>query len=470
MSALSPRAFLHRLITAFVIAVVVTSVAIVGAYAEAASKVAKVAKVAIDDSVLQAGGNFLLIGSDSRAFVNGSQDSQHFGSAQQQTGQRSDTIMVAHVDARAGTALLVSFPRDLWVAIPGIGNAKINAAFNAGPQRVIETIENDFDIPISHYLEVDFQGFRKMVNALGTIPIYFPAPARDTKSGLSVSRAGCQNLGGDQALAFVRSRYYESFIGGQWQSDPTSDLGRIQRQQYFLRTLAQQTLHAAASSPWKASDLLDSMLASLQRDPKLGLSALRSLAYAFHRAGGVETQTLPVNRQFIDGQDALVLDTTKAAPLLARLRGIGNPTGPNGSAASIDPRSVHVAVENGSGRTGLGARADDALGGLGFSVEGPATNADRSDYAVTEVRYAPGAQALAQFVLSYLGGAGKVVALGSGAPAGADVVLVLGRDYNGLSRPAARSTPKTAPSGTRPSGGSATPATTSPASRPEVGC
>ena len=76
-------------------------------------------------SLLEAGGNYLLIGSDSRAFVNGPQDAQAFGSAQQQTGQRSDTIMVVHIDNRTGTALLVSFPRDLWVAIPGMGSAKI---------------------------------------------------------------------------------------------------------------------------------------------------------------------------------------------------------------------------------------------------------------------------------------------------------------------------------------------------------
>jgi LCP family protein required for cell wall assembly len=468
MSALSPRTFLHRLITAFVLAVVLTTVLIVGAYAEAARKVSKVARVPIDTSVLQSGGNYLLIGSDSRAFVNGAQDAQHFGSAQQQTGQRSDTIMVAHIDDRNGTALLVSFPRDLWVAIPGIGHAKINAAFNAGPQRLIETIENDFDIPISHYLEVDFAGFRKMVNAIGTIPIYFPAPARDTKSGLSVNKAGCQHLDGDQALAYVRSRYYESLVNGQWKSDPTSDLGRIQRQQYFLRTLAQQTLHAAASAPWNANNLLDSMLTNLQRDPKLGLSSLRALAYAFHRAGGIEAQTLPVNRQFINGQDALVLDSAKAAELLARLRGIGNPANAQSAAESVDPHTVHVSVENGSGRTGLGARANDALGGLGFSVVGTATNADRSDYTVTEVRYAPDSAAKARFLLSELGGAGKVVALSGGAAAGTDIVLVLGRDYNGLSRPApkAASTPPTS----RPTSGTAAPSASTATSLPAAGC
>lgn len=467
VKTLSPRMFLHRLITAFVIAVVLSSVAIAGAYAEAAGKVSKISKAKMDTSVLQGGGNYLLIGSDSRAFVDNPQEAQSFGSPQQQTGQRSDTIMVAHIDDKTGTALLVSFPRDLWVSIPGIGNAKINAAFNAGPQRVIETIENDFDIPISHYLQVDFEGFRNMVNTLGTIPIYFAAPARDQKSGLAINRAGCVHLNGDQALAYVRSRYYESLVNGKWVSDPTSDLGRIQRQQYFLRTLASETLHAATAKPWKASSILDAMLSDLQRDPKLGLSSLRALAYAFHQPGGVETQTLPVNRQFEQGQDALVLDTAKAAPLLARLRGIGNPSSSTGP--SVDPGTVHVAVENGSGRNGLGAQAGDALSGLGFSVVGTATNADRSNYSVTEVRYGPGAAAKAQFLLSELGGAGKTVALNGSAPGGADIVLVLGQDYKGLTQSTAKSgtKPTAAPQGT--SGGTGAGATTA-TTVPPVGC
>jgi len=472
MKALSPRAFVHRLITAFVIACLLTTVLIAGAYAEAARKVSKVARANIDTSVLQSGGNYLLIGSDSRAFVDNSQEASQFGSPQQQTGQRSDTIMVVHIDDKTGTALLVSFPRDLWVAIPGIGHAKINAAFNAGPQRVIETIENDFDVPISHYLEIDFEGLRNVVNTLGTIPIYFRYPARDTKSGLSVTQAGCQHLDGDQALAYVRSRYYESLVNGKWQSDPTSDLGRIQRQQYFLRTLSQQTLHAAIKSPWKATDLLDSMLKDISRDPRLGLSSLRAIAYAFHSPGGVETQTLPVNRQFIDGQDALVLDDAKAAPLLARLRGIGNPSagGSSAATASVAPSSVHVAVENGSGQTGLGARVDTALHGLGFSVTGSASNADRSDYTVTEVRYAPGAATKAQFLLSELGGAGKVVALSGSAPGGADLVLVLGRDYKGLTRPPTKKATSTASTGTRPASAATAPGPTSPTTLPAVGC
>ncbi len=473
---MSGRAFLHRFVTAFVISVVLMTGLIAGAYAEAASKVSKVQTVSIDSSVLQAGGNFLLIGSDSRAFVKDPATASHFGSAQQESGQRSDTIMVAHIDASSGTALLVSFPRDLWVAIPGMGHAKINAAFNAGPQRVIETIESNFDVPISHYLQVDFAGFKEMVDKLGTIPIFFAAPARDAKSGLNITTAGCQRLNGDQALAYVRSRYYESFVDGKWRTDPTSDLGRIQRQQYFLRTLAQQTLHAATQAPWKASGLLDSMLKDLQRDPKLGLSSLRALAYAFHRPGGVETQTLPVNRHFFDGQDALELDSAKAAPLLARLRGIGNPGAGGGSTKSVkavDPATIHVAVQNGSGQTGLGKQVNAALQQRGFATVGNASNADRSDYTVTEVRYGSNAKDKAQFLLSQLGGIGKTVELNGKAPSGADVVLVLGTDYHGLTSPATSRTSApaaTAAKGTAAPNGSSAPSPTSATAAAQVGC
>jgi hypothetical protein len=131
---------------------------------------------------------------------------------------------------------------------------------------------------------------------------------------------------------------------------------------------------------------------------------------------------------------------------------------------------VRVAVRNGSGRTGAGSTTLDALKGAGFAVLPPATNADRSDYTISEVRYAPGAgnQNKAKLVLAYLGGAGKVVAL-QGATEGADVVLVVGRDFSTISAPAAR------PPATRgaPSQ-SASPTTGAPApaadALPPVGC
>lgn len=470
MDALSPRLFLRRFFIALLVAVIITSVAIAAAYAQAEKKVASVAEADIDPAVLQKGGNFLLIGSDSRAFVDNAQEAEEFGDRETQTGQRSDTMMVAHVDPGSGTAYLVSFPRDLWVEIPGMGGSKINAAFNAGPQRVIETIESQFDVPISHYLEVDFSGFHKIVDALGTVPIFFPYPARDKVTGLAIPTAGCHQLDGAQALAFVRSRFFEQQINGEWQTDPLSDLGRITRQQYFLRTLASQTLREATNKPWKASSLADTVLENLSRDPKLGFSELRGLAYAFRQPGGVQTVTLPTKRQFIQGQDALVLDEAKAAPVLARLRGAGDAVGKSAVPAGIEPQDVRIAVRNGSGRNGLGATVVESLQELEFAVLPPAANADRSDYVTTEVRYAPGAQAKGQYVLAALGGIGKLVELADGQSEGADVVLVLGQDYQSISRPNATppTTAKPANSGgtAAPDNGAAATTTTVPA----IGC
>src|SRR5476649_2461434 len=163
-SPLSLRAFVHRFFVALVICAVMITGLVVTANIVKQQKISKIAKREIDPKLLTEGGNYLIIGSDTRAFVDSKTDTEHFGSKATQTGQRSDTIMVVHIDPGKHTGILVSFPRDLWVAIPGHGTAKINAAFAfGGPQLTIATIKQDFNIPISHFLEVDFAGFRDIV-------------------------------------------------------------------------------------------------------------------------------------------------------------------------------------------------------------------------------------------------------------------------------------------------------------------
>ena len=440
----SPRSFAGRFALALVLTVAIVVAGIGAVYSYAARKVEKVPTVAIDPAVLSEGGNYLLVGSDSRSFVADEADADRFGSAGAQGGQRSDTIMVAHVDGRKGTGFLVSFPRDLWVDIPGMGEAKINAAFNGGPQRLIETIEKNFDIPISHYLEVDFAGFRSIVDTIGTVPVWFPTPARDQYSGLDIPEAGCHRLDGEQALSYVRSRYYESFENGKWRTDPLSDLSRIERQQAFLRTLMLEVTATAERKPWDAPDVLDAMLANVQRDPELGLGAFRALAYGFRSpGGGIETMTIPATPRQISGQAALVVDDEAAAPILARLRGAGD------TDERAAPGDVRVAVRNGSGRTGVAATTAGALRAAGFVVAGEPGNADRSDYATTEIRYASGSEAKARAVQAALGGAGRLVV--TDAPADADVVLVLGRDGATVGAPSATVPSDTAPSDTAPS-------------------
>ena len=156
-----------------------------------------------------------------------------------------------------------------------------------------------------------------------------------------------------------------------------------------------------------------------------------------------------------------MLDDAKAAPMLARLRGeLDNavPAAPKG----VTPKSVKVAVQNGSGRAHAGGDALTALQGLGFATVTPATNADRSDYAVSEVRYAPGAENKGRLVLAQLGGAGKLVALDA-APGSADVLLVIGRDFGSIAAPTTAA-PHKSSSGTKPA------AAKSPSTAPAAGC
>jgi LCP family protein required for cell wall assembly len=188
--------------------------------------------------------NLLVVGSDTRAGLKPG-ESQQFGTvAQAGGGQRSDVIIIVHVDPPAHKLSLLSIPRDLLVPIAGTGGRnKVNAAFDIGPERLIETIQQNFNIPINHYLLINFDGFRDIVNALGGAKLNFPYPVRDNdngnnNSGLHITRTGCQLLNGDQALALARSRFYQYFKDGRWHyADSIPDLGRIRRQHIFLQVV-----------------------------------------------------------------------------------------------------------------------------------------------------------------------------------------------------------------------------------------
>jgi LCP family protein required for cell wall assembly len=463
-SPLSLRAFGRRVAVACVITCVLLVALWVTAWHEVDAKVAQIRTVPFPQGMLTKGGNYLFIGSDSRAFVKNAAEANAFGSPETETGQRSDTLMVAHIDPGGKTGALVSFPRDLWVDIPDHGSNKINAAFAfGGPQLTVKTLKQDFDIPISHYLEVDFAGFRDIVNAIGTVPVYFPTPARDAYSGLSIAKKGCHHLNGDAALAYVRSRYYEYEKHGEWQYDPLSDLGRINRQQYFIRTLAQAAIQSIVTHPFGASELADKSVAALTRDKALKTGDLKKLVRAFKSTDpkAFPMMTLPATNGYEDGQSVLLLDDAAAAPALARLRGEGGPE----ALPKVAPASVHLTVENGSGVSGAAGGALDQLGSAGFTVAAPATDADRTDYDVTEVRYAPGGEKKAELVLAYLGGAGKVVPY-SAAPEGVDVIVVLGDDFSHVSAPVVLQADHAAPIAARRPAAGKTPPTTGPPANP----
>lgn len=265
--------------------------------------------------------NYLLVGSDSREEADAdSEDSGQIGTTEDVTGARSDTIMILRREQDGGASLL-SLPRDLWVEIAGTGEeAKINAAYNGGPERLAATIIESLGIPVHHYVEVDFAGFTRLVDELGGVQMCFYFPTRDTRSGLD-AQPGCQTLDGTQALAFTRSRYYEQFIDGDWQMDGRADLGRIERQQQFIREAVTQVLMRVESNPFAINELIGAASSAIsvdeQTDPVQAANALRVAANA-----GLLIYTLDVEGVERNGQSALqLLDSSQ--PVLDYFRGAG---------------------------------------------------------------------------------------------------------------------------------------------------
>jgi len=200
---------------------------------------AKVDKIPLADVLAPAstGTTYLIVGSDSRdpqALTDAGLNPAAFEDG---GGQRSDTMLLLRFVE--GRAIMMSIPRDLYLPIAETGgSAKINAAYGSGgPRRLILTVEQQLGVPIQHYMEIDFVSFAGLVDALGGITIDFPNPAFDANTGLDVTAAGPNHLDGPQALAFVRSRHYVEVIDGRNHNDPTGDLGRVERQQTFLKAV-----------------------------------------------------------------------------------------------------------------------------------------------------------------------------------------------------------------------------------------
>ncbi|MGQ0680314.1 MAG: LCP family protein [Actinomycetota bacterium] len=367
----------------------------------------------------------LLVGSDSRSDLAPGQESS-FGSGTQVSGKRSDAIMILHADPGAGRAAVLSIPRDLYLPISGTGKSnRINTAYAGGPDRLISTINDNLGIPINHYVEVNFDGFRGIVDAIGGLNVHFPAPARDILAELSVPEAGCVHLSGAQGLAYVRSRHYESKENGRWRTDPTSDHGRIQRQQDFIRRMVKKALAVSIRSPVTANSLLVSVVDDLTIDEGLQTLDLVRLGNNFRSLGegDLEMLTLPTDGARIGGASVLKAKEPEAQLTIARFL---NPE-PAQPAEPVDPASVTVQVLNGSGRKGEAAAASAELARRGFQ---PAGTGDATPTAVTTIRYRPGSEAKAQLVQGLVaGGAGLAP---DPSLQGTDVLLVTGRTFSGI--------------------------------------
>ena len=256
-------------------------------------KIPASSNVALADT---AGTNWLLVGSDSREGLTKAERKElHTG--KDEGSQRTDTIMVIHIDD-SGKPTLVSLPRDSYITIPAHialdGSSvedrknKINTAYGkGGAPLLVETVERNTGLHIDHYMEVGFKGIRDITDAVGGVNMCVTADVTDENSGLNLL-AGCQELDGKNALAYVRMRY----------ADPKGDLGRIERQQQFLSSVMKKVATPAVLlnpiSMWKLVDAGTGSVNVGDGDSVMDISSLARAMRALSNGNGTLT-TVPVS-------------------------------------------------------------------------------------------------------------------------------------------------------------------------------
>ncbi|HEY7592337.1 MAG TPA: LCP family protein [Actinophytocola sp.] len=255
-----------------------------------------------------AGTNWLIVGSDSREGLTPEEKKKLVtGDA---GGQRTDTMLVAHLPDNDTPATLVSLPRDSNVEIPGHGVSKINAAFAlGGPKLLVQTVEQATGLRIDHYAEINFAGFANMVDAVGGVEIDVPKTIHDNATGVTI-KAGKQVLDGPKALAFVRTR--------KSAATPRSDLDRVANQRKFIGALAAEISSPATFlNPFDVIPLLTELPDALTVDDGDHLHNLAGLGFAMGGIGdgGTVTTTVPVT----DGS-ATQWDENKSQQLFEALK------------------------------------------------------------------------------------------------------------------------------------------------------
>ena len=242
--------------------------------------------------------DILLLGSDQRSGAE----------AQYVTGARADTIMVLHIPEDGSAAYLVSIMRDTWVNIPGYGSHKVNAGLNyGGVDLQVATIEQLLGIQMDHVAEIDFQGFKALVDTLGGVTVDVPL---NFSTDNYTFTAGPQTLNGGQALEFVRQRY--AFSDGDYQ--------RVRNQRAFLRGVYNELkADGALSSASKLLQVIESVSPYMSVDSGLSPSSIVGIAQPVLSNGNTQlvSMTLPNagTGWSWDGQSIVVLDAAATSAL-----------------------------------------------------------------------------------------------------------------------------------------------------------
>jgi LCP family protein required for cell wall assembly len=414
----------------------------------------------IKDRAAQLGDeNFLLVGSDTRA---GATKEDGVGDEAEVVGARSDTVMIAHVPKDRERVVVVSFPRDLEVTRPAcegwdpktgkytgeqhpeVKRVKLNTAYQmGGPMCVTKLVQNLSGLAINHFVGIDFHGFKDMVDAVAGVEVCVEKPMKDDVLGTVVPEAGKNvKLTGDQALNFVRARHV---IG-----DPTSDYGRIIRQQRFLSSLLRKAMSTEVLlNPGKLTKFVDAFAKATFGD-NIGVDQLFTLGQSMQgvAAGRVTFITVPTvgienerhNEDLReDDSNALFEAIRQDVPLPGEApnkddrsqqpqtqAGLMQQKQAPPATGTVDPQGIKIQVLNGGNETGGIAReTGDDLADLGFDV----VRVDKAPEPVdrTIIRYSKSREAQAQTLKAAVPGATLVE---DPSVAGA-LFLIIGPEFDG---------------------------------------
>jgi LCP family protein required for cell wall assembly len=364
--------------------------------------------------------NVLVLGSDTRRGLSEEQQAQA-GSPGDLEGERSDTIILLHIDPRREQAVVVHFPRDLRVDIPGHGSDKINAAYElGGPNLAVRTVKEFTGLPIHNYVEVSLAGFQRIVDLMKGVRICVDRPMHDELAGLNLPHRGCYWMDGRTALAFVRARHIEG--------DIIPDFSRIRRQQQFMRAFFNKLISLGS---FLDAELIREAARQVTTDDRIEAVDLISLGQELRKLAeedpsGAESLDFRV----VPGQagpsfvEPIQPDTDRLFDALRTGEPLGNiGLAPEGLDES--PAVIQVRVLDG-GAPNKAAEVTGVLRRAGFIVL--ETGAAPPKYTTSEILYRSAKQSRGRVVSGYVGDLDQQ----EGAPFvldGADVAVVIGEDY-----------------------------------------
>jgi LCP family protein required for cell wall assembly len=344
--------------------------------------------------------NILVAGIDSRSGLTRRQEiALHVGN---DVSMNSDTLMLVHVSADHSSVQVVSLPRDSWVDIPGHGMSKINAAIGLGGiPLMVQTVEHVTGLTINDFIEVNFLGFVRVIDALGGVNICLPYAVDDSYTGLHLP-AGIHHVDGITALKFARDRH----------SFAASDLARINDQQQLMSSLfTEATNSGLLANPFRLQQFLSSVTAAIKVDSNFNLLRMASELRGI-RSQNVTFRTVPLaSANYITptGEDAVLWDSAAAHALFTSLRNDTVAAAQSHRRAARQDRlsrsKVSVDVYNGTWTSGLSATTGKQLAALGFTVHRAGLNWQQHNLARTVIQYPPGQLAAARLLLKVLPGA-----------------------------------------------------------------